>query len=494
MNKNIKLNFKVIGFLFIISFLVIYLFSIGTSPFYGNYYTSDSSIFITVGKAIKDGKILYKEIFDHKGPILFFIQMIGQFICNGRFGIFILEVVSLFITNLFLYKTLIFFTSTKKSLLSICVSMICMSYFIETGNYSEEYSLPFLAICLYLAVKWLNSNNLFSKNSYLYSFIYGICFGIIAFIRLNNAGLICGLSLVITIIFIKQGKIQDLIKCAISLILGILLICIPIFLYFYKVNALIDMLYGTFIHNFLYISSNIQSNMTIIAKVLILFILTLLLFFNCKTYSKNKNYTLFFVCCYLSTLLALIVGPGFNNYYIIAIPLITIMISPVIDAFSSKSMNIIFKLFVISYVCIIYIIGCFVPQLYYKFTFKDTGLENISSFIEKNIPEKGKNSVLAIGLFTAPIYLYGDITPCYKYAFMQDYLFISNKNLMLETLDYIMDRNISYIFCEDLDKITNKNDLQEIILENYKKKDTLTIMEANQLQLKPREIVLYELK
>lgn len=489
-----KKNLKVIGFLFILSFLVIYLFSIGTSPFYGNYYTSDSSIFITVGKAIKEGKILYKEIFDHKGPILFLIQMIGQYICSGRFGVFILEIISLFITNLFLYKTLTFFTSNKKSLLSISASMICMSYFIETGNYSEEYSLPFLAICLYLAVKWLHSNNPFSKKIYLYSFIYGICFGIIAFIRLNNAGLICGLALAVAIIFIKEKKLKDLIKCAITFLAGMLLVCIPIFLYFSKVNALYDMLYGTFIHNFLYISSNVQSNMTLIARILILVILTLLLFFNCKTYSKNKNYILFFVCSYLSTLLALLVGPGFNNYYIISIPLVAVMMPPIIDAFTSKSMNTIFKVFVIAYVCIIYIVGCFVPQLYYKFTFESTGLENISNFIEKNIPEKEKNSILAIGLFTAPIYLYGDITPCYKYAFMQDYLFISNKDLMFKTISYIKEENVKYIFHDDLDKITNKNELQQIIFENYEKKDTLTIMEANQLQLKPREIALYKLK
>ncbi len=492
--KNLsKINLKSICLIFIISFLVIFLFSIGTSPFYGNYYTGDSSIFITIGKAMKEGKIVYKDIFDHKGPILFFIQMIGQYICEGRFGIFLLEILALFISNIFLYKSVCLFTTNKNALLSIFVSMIFMSYFIETGNYSEEYSLPFLSVCLFLALKWLKNENKFSKKIYLYSFIYGICFATIAFIRLNNAAMICGLALAITIILIKEKRLKTLFGCACSVLLGIFFISMPILLYFYSVDALYDMLYGTFIHNFLYVSSNIQSNMLLIAKLLVLLILTLLTLFNCKTFSNNKNYILLVICSYISTLIALYIGPGFNNYYIIAIPLITYLMPPIISIFTNK-MNKSLKVFIISYVCIIFIVGCFLPQLYYKFSFSNIGFDDFEIFIKKNISEIDKDNVLALGLFTAPAYLYGDFFPCYKYAFMQDYLFFSNPNIVTDTYNYIKTGNIKYILYIDLDKVKNKDKIQELIFENYIKKDSITLLEPNQLRIEPREIVLYELK
>lgn len=476
MSINFKRSLKLISFLFIISFLVIYLFSIGTSPFYGNYYTSDASIFITIGKAMKEGKIVYKEIFDHKGQF-FFIQMIGQFIYEGKIGIFVIEVFSLFITNLFLYKTICLFTSNKNAFISVLTSMIFMSYFIETGNYSEEYSIPFLAICLYLAIKWLKGNNQFSNKNNLYAFIYGLCFSIIAFIRLNNAALICGLMLAITIIFIKNRKFLDLIKSALFFVLGIILVCLPIFIYFYKVDAIYDMLYGTFIHNFLYINSGIQSNMSTIAKIIVFIIITLLAFFNCTTFSKDKNFKLLIFCTYISTLITLHIGPGFNNYYILSVPLIALLMPPVISVFSSHSMNIIFKIFVITYVCIMYIIGCFIPQLYYKFDFNSTRMQNINTFIEDNISINDKNNILALGLFTAPIYLYGNFLPCYKYAFMQDYLFVSNPELMEETYNYIKEGNIKYILYENLNNKENKNKLQNLIYENYFIKDSMYIIE-----------------
>lgn len=493
--KNLsKINLKSICFIFIISFLVIFLFSIGTSPFYGNYYTGDSSIFITIGKAMKEGKIVYKDIFDHKGPILFFIQMIGQYICEGRFGIFILEILALFISNIFLYKSVCFFTTNKTALLSIFVSMIFMSYFIETGNYSEEYSLPFLSICLFLALKWLKNENKFSKKIYLYSFIYGICFATIAFIRLNNAAMICGLALAITIILIKEKKLKTLFGCACSVLLGIFLISIPVLLYFYSVDALYDMLYGTFIHNFLYVSSNINTNMSITTRLVMAFILTTLLIFNCKKNSDIKYYILMMTISYLTILITVNIGIKTNHYYMLSIPLITIFLPPVINIFSSKNMNFLFKTFVILYICIIYTLGCFIPQIYHKINFENIGLENIYSFINKNIESKNKDKILALGLFTAPSYLYGDFLPCYKYAFMQDYLFFSNPNIVNETYNYIKTGNIKYILYINLDKLENKDKIQELIFENYIKKDSITLLEPNQLKIEPREIVLYELK
>lgn len=494
MEKIKKLNFKSIIFLFIISFLVIFFFSIGTSPFYENYYTGDSSIFITIGKAMKEGKIVYKDIFDHKGPILFFIQMIGQYICDGRFGIFLLQILALFISNIFLYKSACFFTTNKKALLSILVSMIFMSYFIETGNYSEEYSLPFLSVCLYLAIKWLKSENKFSAKIYLYSFIYGVCFAIISFIRLNNSAMICGLGLAITIILIKEKKFKTLFGCACSVILGILAVSLPIILYFYSVNALYDMLYGTFIHNFLYVSANINTNMSINTRIMMAFILTVLVIFNCKKNFKLKYYSLIMIISYLSIILTVNIGIKTNHYYMISIPLIAIFMPPVIEIFCNKSMNFLLKSFIILYVCIIYTLGCFIPQLYHKINFENIGLEAINSFVNKNIEEQDKDSVLALGLFTAPIYLYADIFPCYKYAFMQDYLFYSNPDIAKETYDYIAENNIKYIFYINLDEVENKDEIQELILEKYIVKDSITLLEPNQLKIEPREVVLYELK
>ena len=51
----------------------------------------DGACFYDIGKAIVDGKILYKEVFDHKAPYIYFINALGSLIDYNHFGLFIIE-------------------------------------------------------------------------------------------------------------------------------------------------------------------------------------------------------------------------------------------------------------------------------------------------------------------------------------------------------------------------------------------------------------------
>lgn len=52
----------------------VYEFSYSTSLRYPYYYGGDSAQFLTIGKAWSLGKIPYIEMFDHKGPFIFWIK------------------------------------------------------------------------------------------------------------------------------------------------------------------------------------------------------------------------------------------------------------------------------------------------------------------------------------------------------------------------------------------------------------------------------------
>lgn len=57
---------------------------------------SDASIFEYFGYAMSNGEVLYKDLFDHKGPIIFLINYFG-FILNGEFGIKIIYLICIFL-------------------------------------------------------------------------------------------------------------------------------------------------------------------------------------------------------------------------------------------------------------------------------------------------------------------------------------------------------------------------------------------------------------
>ena len=122
----------------LISMLFLLFFSTSTSPLYKDYQ-DDSAIFITVGKVLKDGKVLYKDIFDHKGPVFFFIEYIGQIIYSGRFGMFILQIISMTF-SLFMLNKILSINTNKSTLYSIILSLPLLAFFFAIFRFLSASS------------------------------------------------------------------------------------------------------------------------------------------------------------------------------------------------------------------------------------------------------------------------------------------------------------------------------------------------------------------
>ena len=60
--------------LFACYIICLFFASLSTSPIYPVYQGHDSSIFSLLGIGQTIGKELYIDLFDHKGPIIFFIN------------------------------------------------------------------------------------------------------------------------------------------------------------------------------------------------------------------------------------------------------------------------------------------------------------------------------------------------------------------------------------------------------------------------------------
>ena len=85
--------------------LFVLIFSFSTSPLYVDYWGSDSAQFQTIGMAWASGKVPYRDIFDHKGPFIFWVNMIGYKL-GGRTGVLTVQIFFLFFTFLGIYKTI----------------------------------------------------------------------------------------------------------------------------------------------------------------------------------------------------------------------------------------------------------------------------------------------------------------------------------------------------------------------------------------------------
>lgn len=462
----------------LISMLFLLFFSTSTSPLYKDYQ-DDSAIFITVGKMLKDGKVLYKDIFDHKGPVFFFIEYIGQIIYSGRFGMFILQIISMTF-SLFMLNKILSINTNKSALYSIILSLPLLAFFFEEGNLTEELSLPFITLGLYIGFIWYSSSERYTKKIYLYGFCLGILISLLAFIRLNNAIPLVGLVLGITILFIKDKKYKNLIVCIISFLIGLGITTLIVLIYFIKNSAMTEMIYATFIHNFMYF----EKNASIINKLPGLIPIVVLLLVNIKNPKMN-------ILHYITAILSIIMGlfsRGFLHYYIINYPISVIMLYLFLDNLKDNKDKFerYFIKFILALVLLTYLLlGIFMIN---KSFISNNALDNIISII----PENERDSFLVYdSSISGVLYLDGNIFPAYKYAFMQSYLFATNEDLIEKMNNDLKDNNIKWILTEN-PNLSKGNKVDQYINENYllAGQDILFIKNGNDIREIP--IYLYE--
>ena len=328
MKNSTKYNWLIYGILILAAFLFVFLFSCTTSPLYEHHpfwFHGDSGIFQEMGVCLVQGGTPYVDLFDHKGPILWFIQALGIWI-SPRWGIMVLQSLSLFLTLVLWYKTAKFIT--EKPLLSLAVSLsglLFLMAFYQRGNLCEEWCLPFISLPIYLYfLRWKNAQtnqSLFTSSD---AFIIGLSVGVIAMIRLNNTAPIIGFVLWDFIVCIKHREYKRL-WTDIAAICGGLFVIIAGCALFYLIKSgwsgVYEMIYGTFIFNFLYFDeksslpflSTIQHYILPIAFILILVLLTF----------KNKKSNTVILPCLISFIATILAIGSFEfwHYTMIFIPL-----------------------------------------------------------------------------------------------------------------------------------------------------------------------------
>ena len=236
--------------LFALSFVFVVLFSRSTSFLYV-YEGFDAAIFKQMGLAVLKGKTLYIDYFDNKGCLLYFIQAFGLWL-GGNLYILLMQTLSLTVTLVIWDKTIAFYRDGCFRYICTGIALFLLLCFYDGGDLSEEWCLPFASYPIYLYFRYLKTNKEIRKIEML---IIGICFGIIAFIRINNASVFLGFLAYLFFILLKKKEYKKFVFDSLLVILGIAIITSLCILYFYlkaSTYGVEEMLYGTFLSYFEY--------------------------------------------------------------------------------------------------------------------------------------------------------------------------------------------------------------------------------------------------
>lgn len=123
-----------------------------SSPLYARNPWDDASIYFSIGKGIVHGYVPYKNMFDHKGPVVFFLFALGYLLTPDRFyGIYLLESLCFSGVLYFSFKIAgLYFEEGISEVLAV-ISMIFFldGSFLVYGGSCEEFTMVIYAAVLY---------------------------------------------------------------------------------------------------------------------------------------------------------------------------------------------------------------------------------------------------------------------------------------------------------------------------------------------------------
>ncbi|MGN0520643.1 MAG: glycosyltransferase family 39 protein, partial [Candidatus Fimenecus sp.] len=215
----------------------------------------DANCFFTVGKALANGKVLYRDIYEQKGPWLYFLHAICYRISEKTFfGVYLLELLSGTVFLYFAAKLMQLYRARGiHVLLPLLAAVIYASYAFCHGDSVEELCLPLFSAGLYITERAFCEKRTVTLRGWI---LLGVLGGLVFWMKFNLVGFFVGLALVPLWRTLRRDGVGALFKAVLCILMGVLLPSIPVLVYFGSVGAFHNLWEAYFYNNlFLYADS-----------------------------------------------------------------------------------------------------------------------------------------------------------------------------------------------------------------------------------------------
>lgn len=319
--KPQNIEFKELAVIILTSIATITIVS-KSSPLYvfNNWY--DPNYFVTVARGMLKGVVPYRDLYEQKGPILYFIHVLAVLIDDtGFFGVYLIEIIASFLFLFYSYKLLrLFGNSDVIMFIPILSAIVYSSYSFDKGDSCEELCLWCIVYSLYIGFRIIKKDNSLRKIDY---FFLGVLGAVILWTKYLMLGFFIGWILAILAYLISNNEIAKLCEIFLLAAFGVI-ICSIIVCSYFVVNGALGYLFEAYFYNnmFLYDPNGSGGILAIIIHLIsgILkciknpFVSIMIVFGFLALKKLKKRYTVFYLCCLLCTMF-FIYFKGSYRYY-----------------------------------------------------------------------------------------------------------------------------------------------------------------------------------
>lgn len=235
-----------------------------SSPLYPFNPWDDTNVFLTVGRCMVHGWVPYRDIFDHKGPLLYFIYALAALISDKSFtGVWVVECIAASVFAIYSWKIAKLFVEPSKhaiALMPLFLGIVYTSNMFNYGGNTEELCFPLLTIVLFIVLRSIVvSDGLPGKAEAL---VCGIITGCLFWLKYTFLGFMLGVCLYILLLTIKRKDFKTLWSLVWRFITGFIIIAVPILVYFAATGSL-GYLWEAYFYDNIFLYSNSTSDLKI---------------------------------------------------------------------------------------------------------------------------------------------------------------------------------------------------------------------------------------
>ena len=127
------------------------------SPLYPFNPWDDTNCFFTLGRGIIHGLVPYRDLYEQKGPLLYFIFALTALITEKSFiGAWIIECIAASVYAVFSWKIVKLFSEPSKFAIALMPLLLGVTYTIGMFNFggnAEELCFPLMTVSFYFGLK-----------------------------------------------------------------------------------------------------------------------------------------------------------------------------------------------------------------------------------------------------------------------------------------------------------------------------------------------------
>lgn len=246
---------------------VLLFFTSANSPFFAYQTWADPNIYMDVGRALKNGQVLYVDIFDHKGPnFLLLFAALAYIPTYGMWGLYLFQVVTLGVCLFFLDRLARLFLPVLPSLLVTIlfpVFLLQPSLYGQGGGSAEELMLPlFMGSLFYffrhfsLRSQALAGERIIPPKGLLF---LGVSSGFTLLVKLNLSAFFFAVAAAILLSVLLNNR-RLFLRCGLKFLSGVFLGMLPSIVYLTATQSFTTFVEVYLRFNLLYASSTSGSS------------------------------------------------------------------------------------------------------------------------------------------------------------------------------------------------------------------------------------------